>query len=79
MLHRRGYWNKLHELTWKQRSQTDVASRPRLLDFALSLDEDVIVYSSQKDFESLPNVSKSISELSALKGWRRMLTKSYNH
>ncbi|GJR17745.1 hypothetical protein Tco_0966272 [Tanacetum coccineum] len=43
---------------------------PRLLDFVLSLDEDVVVYASQKAFESLPNVSKSISKLTALKGKR---------
>ncbi|GJY55988.1 hypothetical protein Tco_0455103 [Tanacetum coccineum] len=40
-----------------------------LLDFVLSLDEDVVVYASQKAFKSLTNVSKSISELTALKGW----------
>ncbi|GKA50182.1 hypothetical protein Tco_0743255 [Tanacetum coccineum] len=65
---KRGYWNKWHELTGKKRSQTDVSLRPRLLDFALSLDEDVIVYVSQKEFESLHIVSKSIYELTALKG-----------
>ncbi|GJX72996.1 hypothetical protein Tco_0311591 [Tanacetum coccineum] len=49
-------------------AKKDVALRPRLLNFVLSLDEDVVVYASQKAFESLPNVSKSISELTALKG-----------
>ncbi|GJT95480.1 hypothetical protein Tco_1090998 [Tanacetum coccineum] len=42
--------------------------KTRLLVFVLSLDEDVVVYASQKAFKSLPNVSKSISELMALKG-----------
>ncbi|GJW33674.1 hypothetical protein Tco_0053706 [Tanacetum coccineum] len=40
--------------------------RTRLLVFVLSLDEDVVVYASQKAFKSLPNVSKSISELMAI-------------
>ena len=39
-----------------------------MLDFVSSLDEDVVVTTSQKAFESLPNVSKAISELTVLKG-----------
>ncbi|GJV34999.1 hypothetical protein Tco_1407476 [Tanacetum coccineum] len=42
--------------------------RPRLLDFVLSLDEDIVVYASQKALKLLPNVSKYIYELTALKG-----------
>ncbi|GJS99138.1 hypothetical protein Tco_0820308 [Tanacetum coccineum] len=48
--------------------QNHFQPKTRLLVFVLSLDEDVVVYASQKAFESLPNVSKSISELTALKG-----------
>lgn len=42
--------------------------RPRLLDFVSALDEDVVKRASEKAFESLPDISKAISELSALKG-----------
>ncbi|KAL8096288.1 hypothetical protein AgCh_037304 [Apium graveolens] len=42
--------------------------RPRLLDFVSSLDEELVKSSSQKAFQSLPDISKAISELSKLKG-----------
>jgi 3-methyladenine DNA glycosylase/8-oxoguanine DNA glycosylase len=38
------------------------------LDFVSALDEDVVKRASEKAFESLPDISKAISELSALKG-----------
>lgn len=42
--------------------------RPRLLDFVSSLDEDLVKSSSQKAFQSLPDISKAVSELTVLKG-----------
>lgn len=42
--------------------------RPRLLDFVSSLDEALVKSSSQKAFQSLPDVSKAVSELTVLKG-----------
>lgn len=42
--------------------------RPRLLDFVSSLDESVVKSASQKAFQSLPDISKAISELTVLKG-----------
>nr|GEU63147.1 DNA binding protein [Tanacetum cinerariifolium] len=42
----------------------------------LPQDEDLVVYASQKAFESLPNVSKSISELTALKGVGQFVEKA---
>ncbi|KAL3734972.1 hypothetical protein ACJRO7_024176 [Eucalyptus globulus] len=43
-------------------------SRPRLLEFVLSLDEEAVESSSRKAFGSLPDVSKAVSELTVLKG-----------
>lgn len=42
--------------------------RPRLLNFVSSLDETLVQSASQKAFQSLPDVSKAISELTVLKG-----------
>ncbi|XP_065880899.1 uncharacterized protein [Euphorbia lathyris] len=42
--------------------------RPRLLDFVSSLDEELVKSVSQKAFDSLPDISKAISELTILKG-----------
>ncbi|KAM6572004.1 hypothetical protein CsatA_016084 [Cannabis sativa] len=42
--------------------------RSRLLDFVLGLDEDLVKSASEKGFQSLPNVSKALSELTVLKG-----------
>ncbi|XAR62005.1 hypothetical protein NMG60_11016575 [Bertholletia excelsa] len=42
--------------------------RPRLLNFVSSLDEVVVKSASQKAFQSLPDVSKAVSELTVLKG-----------
>nr|CAN60405.1 hypothetical protein VITISV_034137 [Vitis vinifera] len=42
--------------------------RPRLLDFVSSLDEALVKSASQKAFQSLPDISKAISELTVLKG-----------
>ncbi|KAG2692434.1 hypothetical protein I3843_08G053500 [Carya illinoinensis] len=42
--------------------------RPRLLDFVSSLDEALVKSTSQKAFQSLPDVSKAVSELTVLKG-----------
>lgn len=42
--------------------------RPRLLDFVSSLDDSTVKSASQKAFQSLPDVSKAISELTVLKG-----------
>lgn len=42
--------------------------RPRLLDFVSSLDETLVKSASQKSFQSLPDVSKAVSELTVLKG-----------
>ncbi|KAL5127128.1 hypothetical protein HKD37_14G039609 [Glycine soja] len=42
--------------------------RPRLLDFVSSLDDAVVKSASQKAFQSLPDVSKAVSELTVLKG-----------
>ncbi|KAL5558714.1 hypothetical protein UlMin_034925 [Ulmus minor] len=42
--------------------------RPRLLDFVSALDEDLVKSVSQKAFQSLPDISKAISELTVLKG-----------
>ncbi|GJU27407.1 hypothetical protein Tco_1166028 [Tanacetum coccineum] len=51
-----------------KRQHNSAVMRPRLLDFVSSLDENVVVSASQKAFESLPNISKAISELTVLKG-----------
>lgn len=42
--------------------------RPRLLDFVSSLDESLVKSASQKAFQSLPDISKAVSELTVLKG-----------
>jgi len=42
--------------------------RPRLLDFVSSLDEAAVNSASSKAFQSLPDVSKAVSELTVLKG-----------
>lgn len=42
--------------------------RPRLLDFVSSLDDSVVKLASEKAFQSLPDLSKAISELTVLKG-----------
>ncbi|XP_019156669.1 PREDICTED: uncharacterized protein LOC109153260 [Ipomoea nil] len=42
--------------------------RPRLLDFVSSLDDAVVKSASQAAFQSLPDVSKAVSELTVLKG-----------
>ncbi|XP_012068157.1 uncharacterized protein LOC105630802 isoform X1 [Jatropha curcas] len=42
--------------------------RPRLLEFVSSLDEELVKSASQKAFESLPDVSKAVSQLTVLKG-----------
>ncbi|XP_027090735.1 uncharacterized protein [Coffea arabica] len=42
--------------------------RPRLLDFVSSLNDDVVKSASRKAFESLPDVSKAVKELTVLKG-----------
>ena len=42
--------------------------RPRLLDFVSSLEEDLVKSASQKAFQSMPDISKAISELTVLKG-----------
>ncbi|TKY57931.1 hypothetical protein E2542_SST14985 [Spatholobus suberectus] len=42
--------------------------RPRLLDFVSSLDDAVVKSASQKAFQSLPDISKAVSELTVLKG-----------
>ncbi|KAI4375076.1 hypothetical protein MLD38_012987 [Melastoma candidum] len=42
--------------------------RPRLMDFVSNLDEDLVESSSSKAFQSLPDVSKAVSELTVLKG-----------
>nr|GMD94668.1 Ena/VASP-like protein [Ipomoea batatas] len=42
--------------------------RPRLLDFVSSLDDAVVKPASQAAFQSLPDVSKAVSELTVLKG-----------
>lgn len=42
--------------------------RPRLLDFVSALDESVVKSASEKAFQSLPDISKAVSELTALKG-----------
>ncbi|OMO50904.1 hypothetical protein CCACVL1_30157 [Corchorus capsularis] len=42
--------------------------RPRLLDFVSSLDESLVKSASEKAFQSLPNVSKAVTELTVLKG-----------
>ncbi|XP_062098183.1 uncharacterized protein LOC133804051 [Humulus lupulus] len=42
--------------------------RPRLLDFVSALDEDLVKSASQKGFQSLPDISKALSELTVLKG-----------
>lgn len=39
-----------------------------MLDFVLSLDEDAVKSASQKAFQSLPDISKAVSELTVLKG-----------
>ncbi|EEF52229.1 uncharacterized protein LOC8265244 [Ricinus communis] len=42
--------------------------RPRLLDYVSSLDEEIVKSASQKAFQSLPDVSKAVTELTVLKG-----------
>ncbi|KAF2547166.1 hypothetical protein F2Q70_00023569 [Brassica cretica] len=42
--------------------------RPRLLDFVSSLDDSVVKSASEKAFESLPDISKAVNELTVLKG-----------
>ncbi|XP_021284007.1 uncharacterized protein LOC110416351 isoform X2 [Herrania umbratica] len=42
--------------------------RPRLLDFVSSLDDSLVKSASQKAFQSLPDISKAVSELTVLKG-----------
>ncbi|XVF39757.1 hypothetical protein PTKIN_Ptkin01aG0058200 [Pterospermum kingtungense] len=42
--------------------------RPRLLDFVSSLDDSTVKSTSQKAFQSLPDISKAVSELTVLKG-----------
>ncbi|KAK7291035.1 hypothetical protein RIF29_05890 [Crotalaria pallida] len=42
--------------------------RPRLLDFVSSIDDNVVKSTSEKAFQSLPDISKAISELTVLKG-----------
>ncbi|XP_057973249.1 uncharacterized protein LOC131161480 [Malania oleifera] len=42
--------------------------RPRLLDYVSSLDESLVKSASQKAFQSLPDISKAVSELTVLKG-----------
>ncbi|KAL6995289.1 hypothetical protein U1Q18_005425 [Sarracenia purpurea var. burkii] len=42
--------------------------RPRLLDFVSSLDESLVKSASQKAFQSLPDVSKAVTQLTVLKG-----------
>ncbi|KAK9270914.1 hypothetical protein L1049_026501 [Liquidambar formosana] len=42
--------------------------RPRLLDYVSSLDEALVKSASQKAFQSLPDISKAVSELTVLKG-----------
>ncbi|XP_027368139.1 uncharacterized protein LOC113874117 [Abrus precatorius] len=42
--------------------------RPRLLDFVSSLDDVVVKSASEKAFQSLPDISKAVSELTVLKG-----------
>lgn len=42
--------------------------RPRLLDFVSALDESVVKSASEKAFQSLPDISKAVSELTVLKG-----------
>ncbi|KAK7321619.1 hypothetical protein VNO77_32438 [Canavalia gladiata] len=58
-----------HELsTLMQWKLTRGKWRPRLLDFVSSLDDVVVKSASQKAFQSLPDISKAISELTVLKG-----------
>lgn len=42
--------------------------RPRLLDFVSSLNDDAVKSASRKAFESLPDVSRAVKELTVLKG-----------
>ncbi|BAT82558.1 uncharacterized protein HKW66_Vig0223210 [Vigna angularis] len=42
--------------------------RPRLLDFVSSLDDAVVKSASEKAFQSLPDVSEAVAELTVLKG-----------
>ncbi|XP_050205981.1 uncharacterized protein LOC126655727 isoform X2 [Mercurialis annua] len=42
--------------------------RPRLLDYVSSLDEELVKSASQKAFQSLPDVSKAVTQLTVLKG-----------
>ncbi|KAK9097109.1 hypothetical protein Sjap_022606 [Stephania japonica] len=42
--------------------------RPRLMGFVSSLDESLVESASRKAFESLPDVSRAVSELTVLKG-----------
>ncbi|KAJ0087582.1 hypothetical protein Patl1_08776 [Pistacia atlantica] len=42
--------------------------RPRLLHFVSSLDESSVQSASRKAFESLPDLTKAVSELTVLKG-----------
>nr|GMD99491.1 Ena/VASP-like protein [Ipomoea batatas] len=57
----RGKWRHDNFLTFTHRS-------PRLLDFVSSLDDAVVKSASQAAFQSLPDVSKAVSELTVLKG-----------
>nr|GLL48973.1 uncharacterized protein LOC109153260 [Ipomoea trifida] len=57
------YRNEL-PLLLRQRNPTP----PRLLDFVSSLDDAVVKSASQAAFQSLPDVSKAVSELTVLKG-----------
>ncbi|KAK7310749.1 hypothetical protein RJT34_08454 [Clitoria ternatea] len=58
-----------HELsTLMQWKLTRGKWRPRLLDFVSSLDDVVVKSASQKAFQSLPDISKAVSELTVLKG-----------
>lgn len=42
--------------------------RPRLLEYVSSLDGTLVKSASQKAFQSLPDISKAVSELTVLKG-----------
>ncbi|OMO70875.1 hypothetical protein COLO4_28451 [Corchorus olitorius] len=42
--------------------------RPRLLDFVSSLDDSLVKSASEKAFQSLPDMSKAVTELTVLKG-----------
>ncbi|KAK9913026.1 hypothetical protein M0R45_036853 [Rubus argutus] len=42
--------------------------RPRLLDFVSALDESVVKSAFEKAFQSLPDISKAVSDLTVLEG-----------